>query len=169
MDEALIRGNCRRYRAAFDARYPRNAVCFAGKSFLTMAMCRIIDEEGLCLDVASQGELYVALRSGFPARRINLHGNNKSREELEMAVARRVGHVVIDNMEYDESRTISLKRFYLRRILRIFPPFYLILMGSALLAASGALPYGIRLVPTLAQACHVSNFCILAHEHCGVC
>jgi diaminopimelate decarboxylase len=60
MDEALIRHNCRAYRAAFESRYPRNVICYAGKAFLTTAMCRIIEEEGLNLDVAALGELYTA-------------------------------------------------------------------------------------------------------------
>lgn len=98
MDEAAIRDNCRRYRAAFDARYPHNVFCYAGKAFLTLAMCRLIEEEGFHLDVAALGELHLALKAGFPARRINLHGNNKTPEELELAVARRVGHVVVDNV-----------------------------------------------------------------------
>jgi diaminopimelate decarboxylase len=98
MDEALIRRNCREYRAAFERRYPKNVICYAGKAFLTTAMCRIVEEEGLNLDVASLGELYTALHAGFPPRRINLHGNNKSREELELAVSRHVGHVVIDSL-----------------------------------------------------------------------
>jgi len=97
MDEALIRHNCRAYRAAFESRYPRNVICYAGKAFLTTAMCRIIEEEGLNLDVAALGELYTALQAGFPPARINLHGNNKSREELEMAVRAGIGHIVLDN------------------------------------------------------------------------
>ena len=99
MDEALIRSNCRAFRSAFEARYPRNVICFAGKSFHTMAMCRIVEEEGLNLDVASGGELYVALEAGFPPGRINLHGNNKSAVELEMAIRAGVGHVVLDNFQ----------------------------------------------------------------------
>jgi len=98
MDEALIRENCRAYRAAFESRYPKNVICYASKAFLTTAVCRIVEEEGLNIDVASLGELHVALRAGFPKKRINLHGNNKSRQELEMAVKSRIGHVVIDNM-----------------------------------------------------------------------
>lgn len=97
MDEALIRHNCRAYRAAFEARYPRNVICYAGKAFLTTAMCRIVEDEGLNLDVAALGELYTALQAGFPPARINLHGNNKSREELEVAVREGIGHVVVDN------------------------------------------------------------------------
>jgi diaminopimelate decarboxylase len=108
MDEELIRRNCREYRAAFESRYPRNVICYASKAFLSFAMCRIVEEEGLSLDVASLGELYTALRAGFPAKRINLHGNNKSREELELAVSRRVGHVVIDHLlEIETLRTIA--------------------------------------------------------------
>jgi len=97
MDESLIRENCRVYKAAFESRYPRNVVCFASKAFLTLAMCRIIEDEGLHLDVASLGELYVALQAGFPPERINLHGNNKSREELATALRTGIGHIVIDN------------------------------------------------------------------------
>jgi diaminopimelate decarboxylase len=98
VDEEAVRRNCRAYRAAFEERYPKNVICYAGKAFLTLAMCKIVQEEGLNLDVASAGELYLALKAGFPRKRINLHGNNKSREELEMAVANKVGHVVIDNL-----------------------------------------------------------------------
>lgn len=99
MDEELIRRNCRGFRTAFEDRYPKNVICFAGKSFHTMAMCRIVEEEGLNLDVASGGELYVALEAGFPPERINLHGNNKSADELEMAVRAGIGHVVVDNFQ----------------------------------------------------------------------
>jgi diaminopimelate decarboxylase len=98
VDEEAIRRNCRAYRAAFEERYPKNVICYAGKAFLTLAMCKIVQEEGLNLDVASAGELYVALQAEFPPERINLHGNNKSQEELEMAVANGIGHVVIDNL-----------------------------------------------------------------------
>jgi diaminopimelate decarboxylase len=97
IDEATVRANCRAYRAAFEARYPANEIYYASKAFLTMAMARLIAEEGLHMDVASQGELYVALQAGFPAERLALHGNNKSRTELEMAVAGRIGQIVVDN------------------------------------------------------------------------
>src|ERR1051325_8970574 len=82
MDEALIRENCRAYRHAFESRYPRNTICYASKAFQTSAICRIVEQEGLNIDVASLGELYVVLRTGFPRERINLHGNFKGRAEL---------------------------------------------------------------------------------------
>ena len=97
MDEAAIRANCRNYKAAFDALYPSNEICYASKAFLTMAMARLIAQEGLSMDVASLGELYTALKAGFPAERLSLHGNNKSREELELAVTSGIGHVIVDN------------------------------------------------------------------------
>src|SRR5205085_12208387 len=63
-----------------------------------LAMCRLIQEEGLSLDVASGGELYTALKAGFPPEQIALHGNNKSFAELKMAVDHRVGRIVVDNL-----------------------------------------------------------------------
>lgn len=97
MDEATIRRKAREYLAAFRARYPKVEVSFAGKAFLCSGICKLIEQEGLRLDTASGGELFTALRAGFPADRISLHGNNKSVEELEMALEARVGHIVVDN------------------------------------------------------------------------
>ncbi len=73
-------------------------VHYAAKAFLCSEIARWVDEEGLSLDVASGGELAVALHAGFPAERIALHGNNKSVEELTSAVKAGVGHVVLDSM-----------------------------------------------------------------------
>ena len=75
----------------------RHQIYFASKAFLSLAMARIIAEEGLSMDVASLGELYVALEAGFPPERLALHGNNKSHEELKAAVDARIGHIIIDN------------------------------------------------------------------------
>ena len=98
VDEAFARENCRRYRAAFAARYPGpSEVSYAGKAFLVTAMARLVDEEGLSLDVASGGELYTALRADFPPERILLHGNNKSDDELRLALEAGVGRIVVDN------------------------------------------------------------------------
>lgn len=98
IDEAFLRDNCRRYKAAFAARYPGEShVSFAGKAFLVQAIARLIDEEGLDLDVASGGELHTALTAGFPAERILYHGNNKSDAEIEMGVKAGVGRFVVDN------------------------------------------------------------------------
>lgn len=100
MDETLIRENCRRYKKAFAQNYPAETrICYAGKAFLNLAMCRLIEEEGLYLDVASGGELFTALQAKFPPERIYMHGNFKSEEELTLAVRHKIGRVVVDCME----------------------------------------------------------------------
>ncbi|MBT9175831.1 MAG: Diaminopimelate decarboxylase [Firmicutes bacterium] len=104
-DEDVIRDNCRRYIASF-ARND-NRVAYAGKAFLCLAMCQIVAEEGLYLDVVSGGELYTALQAGFPAEKIYFHGNNKSLDELTMAVTAKVGCIVVDNAhEYQNLKEV---------------------------------------------------------------
>ena len=98
MDEAVIRDNCRRYKAAFESRYPQNDISFASKAYLNMAICKVMASEGMSLDVASAGELYTAVQAGFPRERVLLHGSNKSQAELEMALEHGIGCVVIDNV-----------------------------------------------------------------------
>lgn len=98
MDEELIRERMREYLSAFCSLYTNVAIAYAGKAFLTTAMARIVEQEGLNLDVASAGELYTALKAGFPPERITMHGNNKSPEEIEMALDNRVGRIVVDNL-----------------------------------------------------------------------
>jgi diaminopimelate decarboxylase len=98
MDEALIRQRCRAYKASFASEYGDSAIAFASKAFIVTAMCRIIDQEGMWLDVASAGELYTAKCAGFPMDRIIFHGNFKSPEELEMAVESGVALIAPDNL-----------------------------------------------------------------------
>lgn len=98
LDEAFVRERMRQYRKAFGERYPQVTIAYAGKAFLTLAMARMVEQEGLHLDVASAGELYTAVKAGFPPERIVMHGNNKSRAELEMALEHRVGRIVLDNL-----------------------------------------------------------------------
>ncbi len=95
IDEDDFRSRCREIAAAFDG---GDYVRYAAKAFLCTEVARWVDEEGLALDVASGGELAVALHAGFPAERIALHGNNKSVDELTMAVKAGVAHIVLDSM-----------------------------------------------------------------------
>ncbi|TGE34282.1 diaminopimelate decarboxylase [Desulfosporosinus sp. Sb-LF] len=97
MDEAHMRDICRQYYRSFVEDLENAEVIYASKAFSTLAMCRIIDSEGLGLDVVSGGELYTALQADFPVARIYFHGNNKSREELTMAIKAGVGRIVVDN------------------------------------------------------------------------
>ncbi len=100
LDAATFRGRCRAYRAALDRHYPgASAVHYASKALLNTAVAQLVATEGLGLDVVSGGELYVALRAGFPARRIHLHGNAKLRAELEQALAAGVGRIVVDTLD----------------------------------------------------------------------
>lgn len=93
-DEEHLRRRCREARAAFGG-----AVAYATKAFLCVAMARLVESEGLGMDVATGGELAMALRAGFPPRRMVFHGNNKSLEELVMAVKAGVGRVVVDSFD----------------------------------------------------------------------
>ena len=95
IDEEDFRGRCREMAAAFRG---GTNVHYAAKAFLCGEIARWIAEEGLSLDVASGGELAVALNAGFPSARIALHGNNKSVTELTEAVKAGVGYVVLDSM-----------------------------------------------------------------------
>jgi diaminopimelate decarboxylase len=94
-DEDHLRARCREYVAAF----PDGRVAYAGKAFLCRAMVRLVDQEGLHLDVATGGELHVALSARFPAERIVFHGNNKSEDELAAALAAGVGRIVADSFD----------------------------------------------------------------------
>lgn len=95
LDEDDVRSRMRDYATAFAG----SEVHYAGKAFLCKEIVRWLDEEGLGLDVASGGELAVALSVGFPAGRVTLHGNNKSVAELTRALEAGVGHIVVDSFE----------------------------------------------------------------------
>ncbi|NMO56048.1 diaminopimelate decarboxylase [Actinoplanes sp. TBRC 11911] len=105
LDEEDLRGRCRDFVSAFAGA----DVYYAGKSFLCKAVVRVIEEEGLFLDVCSGGELAVALKAGFPPERIGFHGNNKSVSELSRALDAGVGRIVVDS--FDEiSRLTEMSR-----------------------------------------------------------
>ncbi len=112
-----MRARARAYLEAFSARTERFEVVFAGKAFPCSAAFRLLAEEGLGADVASGGELHLALRGGVPAERIYLHGNNKSEADLEYALASGVGHIVVDSFdEIERLRGVSA-----RVLLRVTP------------------------------------------------
>lgn len=123
MDEELIRKNCRLYKDTLAKLHEESQVIYAGKAFLTMGMCKIIEEEGLGLDVVSGGELYTAMKVDFPPQRIYFHGNNKSFEELKMAVDYGVGRIVVDNFyELELLKDLTKKRHSkIKILLRITP------------------------------------------------
>jgi diaminopimelate decarboxylase len=97
VDEALVRQRAREFMDAFRKTGLRHQVAYASKAFCVMAMCRLAEEEGMSLDVVSDGELFTALQAGFPAERIHFHGNNKTPEEILMALDANIGCFVVDN------------------------------------------------------------------------
>ena len=106
MDEADVRQRCRDYLEAFGAN-----VFYAGKAFLCTAMVRLIEEEGLGLDVCTEGELTLAQRAGFPAGRTVLHGSNKSVRELAAAVDAGISCIVLDSFaEIDRLAAVCRQR-----------------------------------------------------------
>lgn len=99
MDEEEIRNNMRKYIEAFDEYYPNSKTAYAGKAFINRTLCKIIDDEGLGLDVVSDGELYTALQADFPAEKIYFHGNNKTLFEIKMALDAEIGKFMVDNLQ----------------------------------------------------------------------
>ena len=98
-DEATLRDMCRQFVGEFTSRYDITTVVYAAKAFINPALARLINEEGLGLDVVSGGELAVAQAVDFPAEAIYFHGNNKSADELDMALEYGIGRVVVDNFQ----------------------------------------------------------------------
>ena len=106
MNEDVIRVNCRAFVDAFDKYYNGyGRAYYASKAFSCLEIYRIVKEEGMGVDVVSGGELYTAIKAGFPADKINFHGNNKTPQELTMALEYGVGMIIVDN--YDEFGIIN--------------------------------------------------------------
>jgi diaminopimelate decarboxylase len=97
--EDEMRSRARAYVGAFERRGGDFEVLFASKAFPCTAAYRLFAEEGLSVDVASGGELHMALRAGFAPERIHMHGNNKSDEEILFAARAGVGHLIVDSFD----------------------------------------------------------------------
>lgn len=101
-DEDHLRHRCQEAVASFG-----DGTVYAGKAFLCLAMARLVSEEGLRIDVASGGELFVALAAGVPGEKLVMHGNNKSLDELRAAARAHVGRLVVDSFdEFDRITTV---------------------------------------------------------------
>ncbi len=102
MDEVDVRNRAQEIRESFEREFARVGstakVYYAGKAFLSAEVARWVTEAGLNIDVASGGELEVALAAGVPAERLGLHGNNKSLPEIDRAVSVGIGGIVIDSV-----------------------------------------------------------------------
>ncbi len=95
-DEATIRSMTRSYKDAFKS-YPKMRMMYASKAFMTASICKIMEQEGFGLDLCSGGEIYTAKSAGFDMKKTLFNGNNKSFEELKMAVECEIGTISVDN------------------------------------------------------------------------
>ncbi|RYG73652.1 diaminopimelate decarboxylase [Lentibacillus lipolyticus] len=122
-DVSIIRENCRSFVRTFQELGVRAQVAYASKAFSTIAMLQVVNQEGMSLDVVSQGELYTALKAGFPVSKIHLHGNNKSLEELTMAIDHDIGCIVVDNFHEIDliERILENKNKTIHVLMRVTP------------------------------------------------
>ena len=105
-DEEQIRKNCRDFVKSIEENYDGHGLaCYASKAFSCLEMCRICKDEKMGLDVVSGGEIFTAVKAGFPTDKICFHGNNKTIDELTMALDNNIGRIVVDNIE--ELKTLS--------------------------------------------------------------
>lgn len=117
-DEADVRKRARDYVAAFSVSDIETSVHYAGKAFITTKVAQWVNQEGLGIDVASAGELEVALRAGINPSQIVMHGNNKSVQDLERAVEVGVGRVVIDSLiEIERLNAVAVRAGIVQQVL----------------------------------------------------
>lgn len=99
IDEDAVRNNCALFRESINEHYDGNGLCvYASKAFCCKEICRVIAEENCGLDVVSGGEIYTALKAGFPMDRVFFHGNNKTYDEIKFALDSKVGRIIVDNL-----------------------------------------------------------------------
>jgi diaminopimelate decarboxylase len=122
-DEYTIRAMCRAFVGSFESEYPDSHVSYSSKAFASPALAKILDEEGVGMDVVTGGELAIARAADFPAAEINFHGNNKSRAELEEALDYGIELVTVDSMyEIDLLDDVARKKGVTQQVLlRVSP------------------------------------------------
>ena len=98
VSETDILEKCQEFRDCFLERYENTRVAYASKAFLPLAMVKLMEREGMCLDVVSGGEIYTAKMAGFPAEKVEFNGNNKTRKEIEEAIEYGVGRIIVDSV-----------------------------------------------------------------------
>ena len=97
--ESDIVGRFNELKKSFSEKYPNTRIAYAAKAFFPVAMAKLAAREEMCVDVVSGGELYTAIKAGFPAEKIEFNGNNKQRSEIELAVEYGIGRIIIDSLQ----------------------------------------------------------------------
>lgn len=99
LDENTVRNTCKSYVQSFVNHYDgKGLALYASKALSCKALCKIAQEENMGLDVVSGGEIYTAMQAGFPPEKIHFHGNNKTTDEINMAIDYNIGKIVVDNL-----------------------------------------------------------------------
>lgn len=99
MSEGDIEDKMREIKTCFLDKYPNTRAAYASKAFCTMAIYKICEKEGFCIDIVSGGELHTAIKAGFPAERIEFNGNNKLPHEIEEALDYGIGRFIVDGLQ----------------------------------------------------------------------
>lgn len=122
-DISEIRSQIRKFKSAFENNDLKYQISYASKAFAIKAIYQVMKQESVHIDVVSGGELYTALQAGFPSSKISFHGNNKTFEELVMAVQNHVGVIIIDNFHEVEllSRILKTDHERINVMLRLTP------------------------------------------------
>jgi diaminopimelate decarboxylase len=122
-DEFTLRSKCQEFKNEFTSCYPNTTVAYASKAFLNRALAQLLKEEEMGLDVVSGGELSVAESVSFPIDKVYFHGNNKTSDELKLALNLRIGRVIVDNFyELDLLNTLAMQMGIRQNILLRLAP-----------------------------------------------
>jgi diaminopimelate decarboxylase len=160
-----MRARARAYTAAFRARTEHFEVIYAGKAFPCAAVFRLFADAGLGADVASGGELHLALAGGFDPARLYMHGNNKSRAELDYAIERGVGHIVVDSFDEVERLRGRPQRVLLRVTPGIKPSTHTYIQTGQVDSKFG---FAVKDVPRAVEACREAGLELWGlHAHIG--
>ncbi|WP_268912425.1 diaminopimelate decarboxylase [Lentilactobacillus sp. SPB1-3] len=122
-DVSAIRNQIRHFQSVFEQNHVDYAVSYASKAFASIAMFQLVNQEGGHIDVVSGGELYTAIKAGFPMDHVSFHGNNKSFAELTMAVEQQVGVIILDNFHEIEllQEVLQQQHQHINVMLRVTP------------------------------------------------
>lgn len=122
-DVTKIRQAVRAFKRVFEEEGVDYEVSYASKAFSCLAIYQVMAEEGAHTDVVSGGELYTAIKAGFPMDKVSFHGNNKTQSELEMAVDNQVGVIMLDNFHEIDllSQILKEKKAKIKVMLRVTP------------------------------------------------
>jgi diaminopimelate decarboxylase len=160
-----MRARARAYKDAFRAHTDRFEVVYAAKAFPCTAALRLFADEGLSADVASGGELHLALAGGFHPARLYLHGNNKSPAELDYAIGRGVGHIVVDSFDEIERLRGRSQRVMLRVTPGIKPTTHSYIQTGQVDSKFG---FPVADVPRAVEACRRAGLELAGlHAHIG--